>query len=139
MRDGLFNLRVRRLRAGFDVVLMLALAASYPLYVQLDALPRADEFGPPVPDRFPWLVAFVLLAYLGYRCRTVAACARVSTLVSVSAGLAHTDAADVTGVAKSPLLLSLAAIVLVFTTHVLGRRCSRSQQRGPRERGTTHR
>lgn len=125
MRNPRSASRLHRVAIGFDVLLTLGVAASYPLYVHLYALPRADEFGPPVPDRYPWAVAFVLVSYLGFRCKVVAACVGVCVLLCTSAVLTHTDAADVTGVARSPLVLSVAAIVLVFGSHTLGRAAHR--------------
>jgi hypothetical protein len=137
MKSALLTRRIRRVAARFDMLLMLAIAASYPLYIQFDALPRANEFGPPAPDRYPWAVTFLLVSYLGYRCKTVAACVGASALFSVSAVLAQTDAADLTGVAKSPVAVSVTAVVIVFMPHLVGRSSSVARRGSQDRRGST--
>jgi hypothetical protein len=104
-----------------DGLLLLAVAASYPLYVALYALPRVDDVGPPIPDHYPWLAAAALVAFLGARRTTWRGCVGSSAVLVLAAFGAYTDDAAITGAAASPLAVSAAAVALMLGGHAARR------------------
>ncbi len=103
-----------------DLLPTLVVAASYPLYIQLDALPRADAVGPPVPDRYPWLLAALAVAWLGARAGTLRQGAVIGALLALAALAAYTDDAAVTGVAMRPAPLAFGACAVLAAGHAAG-------------------
>jgi hypothetical protein len=101
----------RRVARIFDALLTVAVALSYPLYIYCDALPRAEEVGPPVPDRYPWRLALAVLIGLGWRLRRVTACALAACAVGLAAAWAYSDDAVITGVAVHPCEVAAGALV----------------------------
>jgi hypothetical protein len=103
-----------RLSDAIDVLLLLAVAASYPLYIALYAVPRVDEIGPPIPNRYPWVLAAALVALLGVRRRSLWSCVAFVAVLALGAVAAFSDDAEVTGVAVHPLTASAGAAILLL-------------------------
>jgi len=82
-----------------DLIVVGLVAASYPLYIAFDALPRVAEVGPPVSDRYPWLVVAIVVVWLGVRCRTPVWCLVCFAVLMLGVLIAYADDdAVVTGV-----------------------------------------
>ena len=119
----------RRWAQLVDLALLASVAISYPMYVLLDAVPRAAETGPPIADRYPWFLVCPNVVLLGARRTSILGLSGYAAILIASSCMAFTDEAALTAVAVRPIALSFAVLTALLVGHLAGRVLSWSRRR----------